>query len=122
MLGRFHHALDAFQRAEKLVQRPDAEVFHLIGELLLRKTKIFTVDQTPAIDDVESTTPSAQRICLFPVDGDVSGTNLAEAKQYFWKAIENDGRQVESFRKLATIHMRESKYAEAIEMLESCVL
>lgn len=48
--------------------------------------------------------------------------NLAVAKQYFQRAIENDGRQVDSFRKLADIHVRESQPAKAIEMLEKSVL
>lgn len=125
MLGRFHDALDAFRRAEKLSSRPDAEVFHCIGELLLRKANLPTGgEQLPPIAQAVAATPHGDRsaVQLVPLDAIVADTNLAAAKQYFQRAIENDGRQVDSFRKLANIHVRESQLTKAIEMLERSVL
>lgn len=45
---------------------------------------------------------------------------LAQAKEYFHKSVSN-GKQIESYRRLAEIYSKEHNYPKAIEMLESCL-
>lgn len=119
-LGRLRHALDAFRHAETLATRPDAEIFYHIGDLLLRKGE-------PNSDEQPHET-AANRKASIAKDATIVGTALpalnadvVEAKQYFMKSIQNDNRQVLSFRKLSAIFVRERDYPRAIEMLESVV-
>lgn len=120
LLGRYQHAMDAFRRAETLALHPDAETLHLIGEMLLRngehqRSKKATVQRTSADgngpDPVDNDATADELIC----------SHISEAKQYLIKAIQNDARMVESFRKLSRIYEHESDYSKAIEMLESIV-
>lgn len=104
MLGRYKHALDALRRAELLLTRPDAEVFYLIGDLFLRRA-----DRNDF--QLEADAKKSERLA-----------NWSEAKLNFEKAIELDGRRVDSFKKLSSIYVRERHLSKAIEMLEACVL
>lgn len=45
-----------------------------------------------------------------------------EAKEYFQKAIQHGKQDVESYRKLAAIYLREKEYQKAIDMLESALM
>lgn len=45
---------------------------------------------------------------------------LTQAKEYFHKSVSN-GKQIESYRRLAEIYSKEHNYPKAIEMLESCL-
>lgn len=47
--------------------------------------------------------------------------SIKEAKEYFQKAIQHGKQDVESYRKMAGIYLKENDYQKAIEMLESCL-
>lgn len=47
-----------------------------------------------------------------------SKANISEAKEYFKRAI-MDGKQIQSYKKLATLYRKEKDYPKAIELLES---
>lgn len=115
-LGRIRHALDAFRRAETISTRPDAEIFYHIGELLMRKSEQNTADP-PTISKQQGTSIAKEAV----VGPSLPALNayVVEAKQYFMQSIQHDNRQVQSFRKLSTIFVRESDYPRAIEMLEN---
>lgn len=96
MMGRYNQSLGIFREAEELSTRLDHEIFHFIGELLLRSAA--------SRNQVEM----AQQEEL-------------EAKAYFQKAVQT-GKKLESFQRLAEIHRKEKEYNKAIEVLESCLL
>lgn len=96
MMGRYNQSLDTFREAEDLSTRLDHEIFHFIGELLLRSSA--------SRNQVEMALKEQQ-----------------EAKLYFQKAIQT-GKKLESFQRLAEIHRKEKDYSKAIEVLESCLL
>uniref|UniRef100_A0A1A9W2E1 Uncharacterized protein n=1 Tax=Glossina brevipalpis TaxID=37001 RepID=A0A1A9W2E1_9MUSC len=96
MMGRYNQSLDTFREAEDLSTRLDHEIFHFIGELLLRSSA--------SRNQIEMALKEQQ-----------------EAKQYFQKAIQT-GKKLESFQRLAEIHRKEKDYSKAIEVLESCLL
>uniref|UniRef100_A0A1B0FKH8 Uncharacterized protein n=1 Tax=Glossina morsitans morsitans TaxID=37546 RepID=A0A1B0FKH8_GLOMM len=96
MMGRYNQSLDTFREAEDLSTRVDHEIFHFIGELLLRSSA--------SRNQVEMALKEQQ-----------------EAKLYFQKAIQT-GKKLESFQRLAEIHRKEKDYSKAIEVLESCLL
>ncbi|XP_037895767.1 Bardet-Biedl syndrome 4 protein homolog [Glossina fuscipes] len=96
VMGRYNQSLDTFREAEDLSTRLDHEIFHFIGELLLRSSA--------SRNQVEMALKEQQ-----------------EAKQYFQKAIQT-GKKLESFQRLAEIHRKEKDYSKAIEVLESCLL
>lgn len=47
---------------------------------------------------------------------------LKEAKEYFQKAIQHGKQDIESYRKLAGIYIKENEFQKAIDMLESCLV
>lgn len=106
ILGRYKHAFNALERAESLLTRPDADIFYLLGALLLRKA-----EQNDTYNTMQAENPM-----------DFRSKYLTEAKKYFLLSIEHDSRQVECFRKLSKVYMQESQISKAIEMLERCVL
>lgn len=93
-VGRWKQSLEVFFKAELLLSRPDPQVYHYIGELLYMNEGTMSVSSTSTIK------------------------NLAAAKEYFQRAIQN-GKSIESYEKLALIYKEESNYPNAIEMLES---
>ncbi|XP_061400679.1 Bardet-Biedl syndrome 4 protein homolog [Musca vetustissima] len=95
-MGRYNQSLAIFRDAEELSTRLDHEIFHFIGELLLRSAA--------SRNELEM----AQR-------------EEQEAKAYFQKAVQT-GKKVESFQRLAEILRKEKQYHKAIEVLESCLL
>lgn len=50
-----------------------------------------------------------------------SKANVSEAKEYFKRAIMG-GKQIQSYKKLASIYRKEKDYTKAIELLESSLL
>ncbi|TMW54550.1 hypothetical protein DOY81_000344 [Sarcophaga bullata] len=96
MMGRYNQSLSIFREAEELSTRLDHEIFHFIGELLLRS--------------------AASRNQL-----QMAQKEELEAKTYFQKAVQT-GKKLESFQRLAEIHRKAKEYHKAIEVLESCLL
>lgn len=47
---------------------------------------------------------------------------IKEAKEYFLKAIQHGKQDIESYRKLAGIYIKENEFQKAIDMLESCLV
>ena len=95
-MGRYNQSLSIFREAEELSTRLDHEIFHFIGELLLRS--------------------AASRNQL-----QMAQKEELEAKTYFQKAVQT-GKKLESFQRLAEIHRKGKEYHKAIEVLESCLL
>uniref|UniRef100_A0A1I8MMS2 Uncharacterized protein n=1 Tax=Musca domestica TaxID=7370 RepID=A0A1I8MMS2_MUSDO len=95
-MGRYNQSLAIFRDAEELSTRLDHEIFHFIGELLLRS--------------------AASRN-----EWEMAQKEEQEAKVYFQKAVQT-GKKIESFQRLAEILRKEKQYHKAIEVLESCLL
>lgn len=95
-MGRYNQSLSIFREAEELSTRLDHEIFHFIGELLLRSAA--------SRNQVE-----------------MAHQEELEAKAYFQKAVQT-GKKLESFQRLAEIHRKEKEYNKAIEVLENCLL
>ncbi|XP_073846172.1 Bardet-Biedl syndrome 4 [Musca autumnalis] len=95
-MGRYNQSLAIFRDAEELSTRLDHEIFHFIGELLLRSAA--------SRNEMEMAQKEEQ-----------------EAKVYFQKAVQT-GKKIESFQRLAEILRKEKQYHKAIEVLESCLL
>lgn len=95
-MGRYNQSLAIFRDAEELSTRLDHEIFHFIGELLLRS--------------------AASRNQL-----ELANKEEQEAKAYFQKAVQT-GKKIESFQRLAEILRKEKQYHKAIEILDSSLL
>lgn len=113
--------MDAFRRAETLASRPDAETLHLIGELLLRNGEHQRSMMAAAVQQSSANGNRTTAADKAAQPDELIGSQISEAKEYFIKAIQNDARMVESFRKLSRIYEHEADHAKAIEMLESIV-
>ncbi|XP_075169371.1 Bardet-Biedl syndrome 4 [Haematobia irritans] len=96
IMGRYNQSLAIFRDAEDLSTRLDHEIFHFIGELLLRSAA--SRNQAEMVHKEEQ-----------------------EAKAYFQKAVQT-GKKIESFQRLAEILRKEKQYHKAIEVLDSCLL
>uniref|UniRef100_A0A1I8Q8A9 Uncharacterized protein n=1 Tax=Stomoxys calcitrans TaxID=35570 RepID=A0A1I8Q8A9_STOCA len=96
IMGRYNQSLAIFRDAEELSTRLDHEIFHFIGELLLRS--------------------AASRN-----QPEMAHKEEQEAKAYFQKAVQT-GKKIESFQRLAEILRKEKQYHKAIEVLDSCLL
>ncbi|KNC21821.1 putative Bardet-Biedl syndrome 4 protein [Lucilia cuprina] len=96
MMGRYNQSLSIFREAEELSTRLDHEIFHFIGELLLRSAAARNQYELAHQEELE-------------------------AKTYFQKAVQT-GKKLESFQRLAEIHRKEKEYNKAIEVLENCLL
>ncbi|CAO1324169.1 unnamed protein product [Diamesa tonsa] len=89
VMNKYRQSLEIFLKAESLLERPDHEIYHFIGELL--------------------------HMNAAAVNGKA---NVIEAKEYFKRAIMS-GKQIKTYKLLSSIYRKEKDYPKAIELLES---
>lgn len=88
-MNKYRQSLEIFLKAESLLERPDHEIYHFIGELL--------------------------HMNAAAINGKA---NVTEAKEYFKRAIMS-GKQIKTYKLLSAIYRKEKDYPKAIELLES---
>lgn len=97
-MGRIKQSLDVFKEAENMINRSDHEIYHFIGEILLKNKEFHRKHYNNSNHQNE----------------------INEAKKYLQNAVMH-GKKLESYQKLANIYEMEKDYNKAIDILESCL-